>query len=90
MSTPPGYYLLSPWPDSIALNAQAILDAARAASAPTKRRIAAAIRVAAGLVAQMRPHGGRAWTTEQAAAFDALSKAADHLAAIPAEPKGQP
>jgi hypothetical protein len=76
MSTPQCHHLPSPWPDSIAPNAEAILDAFKATIAATT------LRAAAGLVAQMRPHGGRAWTAEQAAAFDALSKAADHLAAI--------
>jgi hypothetical protein len=90
MSTLQGHHLLSPWPDSIAPNAEAILDAAKATKAPTKGRIAAAtLRAAAGLVAQMRPHGGRAWTAEQAAAFDALSKAADHLVAVAAELEAQ-
>jgi hypothetical protein len=46
---------------------------------------AAALRAAANQVVLMRPHGGRAWTVEQAAAYDALTKAFDLLNAIAAE-----
>jgi hypothetical protein len=47
MTTPQGHHRLPPWPDSIALNAEAILDAAKATKAPIKERIAAALRAAA-------------------------------------------
>jgi len=47
--------------------------------------VAAALRAAADQVAKMRPHGGRAWSTEQAIAYDALTKATDHFLAIAAE-----
>jgi hypothetical protein len=53
--------------------------------APT---VAAALRAAADQVLLMRPHGGRAWTVEQAAAYDALTKASDLLNAIAAELEG--
>jgi hypothetical protein len=46
---------------------------------------AAALRAAADQVVAMRPHGGRAWTTEQATAYDALTKVADHHLAIASE-----
>jgi len=49
------------------------------------KKIAAALRAAADRVLLMRPHGGRAWTVEQAAAYDALTKASDLLNAIAAE-----
>ena len=42
----------------------------------------AALRAAADQVKQMRCHGGRAWTAEQAAAYDALSNAADHFLSL--------
>jgi hypothetical protein len=48
----------------------------------------AALRDAAEQVVLMRPHGGRAWTVEQAAAYDALTKAFDLLNAIAAELDG--
>jgi hypothetical protein len=48
----------------------------------------AALRAAADQVAKMRPHGGRAWSTEQAIAYDALTKATDHFLAIAAELEG--
>jgi hypothetical protein len=55
----------------------------------TRRQIAAAaLRAAADQVVLMRPHGGRAWTVEQAAAYDALTKAFDLLNAIAAELDG--
>ena len=53
-----------------------------------KRGMAAALRAAADQVVLMRPHGGRAWTVEQAAAYDALTKAFDLLNAIAAELEG--
>ena len=46
---------------------------------------AAALQAAVDQVVLMRPHGGRAWTVEQAAAYDALTKAFDLLNAIAAE-----
>ncbi len=46
------------------------------------------LRAAADQVAKMRPHGGRAWSTEQATAYDTLTKAVDHLLAIAAELEG--
>jgi hypothetical protein len=49
---------------------------------------AAALCAAADQVALMRPHGGRAWTVEQAAAYDALTKAFDLLNAIAAKLDG--
>jgi len=49
---------------------------------------AASLRAAADQVVLMRPHGGRAWTVEQAAAYDALAKASDLLNAIAAELEG--
>ena len=51
-------------------------------------KLAAAIEKLADQVASMRPHGGRAWTTEQAVAYDALTKVADHHLAIAAELRG--
>jgi len=47
--------------------------------------LAAALRTAADQVVAMRPHGGRAWTTEQATVYDALTKVADHHLALAAE-----
>jgi hypothetical protein len=49
---------------------------------PQFKAIAAALRAAADQVALMRPHGGRAWTVEQATAYDALTKAFDLLNTI--------
>jgi hypothetical protein len=62
--------------------AQVVLDAYEAGGLP------AALRAAAEQVVLMRPHGGRAWTVEQAAAYDALTKAFDLLNAIAAELDG--
>ena len=77
--------------------AQAVLDAADAvleqADAPTwlvARGMADALRAAADQVVLMRPHGGRAWTVEQATAYDALTKAFDLLNAIAAELEALP
>ena len=50
-----------------------------------KAGLASALRAAADQVVLMRPHGGRAWTVEQAVAYDALTKASDLLNAIAAE-----
>ena len=56
----------------------------------TRRQIAAAaLRAAADQVVLMRPTGGRAWTVEQAVAYDALTKAFDLLNAIAAELEAQ-
>jgi len=71
--------------------AQAVLDAAYKAwvaqdDAPSIA--AATLCAAADQVVLMRPHGGRAWTVEQAAAYDALTKAFDLLNAIAAELDG--
>jgi len=41
-----------------------------------------ALRTVADQVALMRPHGGRAWTVEQANAYDALTKASNLLNTI--------
>jgi len=50
---------------------------------PPARAVAAAVLAAAAdQVVLMRPHGGRAWTTEQAVAYDALTNAFDLLNAI--------
>jgi hypothetical protein len=69
--------------------AQAVMDAAMGQDGePIPVVIAAAIRALADKVAQMRPHGGRAWTTEQSVAYDALSRVADHHAAIATELEG--
>jgi hypothetical protein len=70
--------------------AQAVLDAAMDTpeEQPYEFDIAAALRAAADQVVLMRPHGGRAWTVEQAAAYDALTKASDLLNAIAAELEG--
>jgi len=75
--------------------AQAVLDAflnnyvcrpsCNVAFEADRNGIAAALRAAADRVLLMRPHGGRAWTVEQAAAYDALTKASDLLNAIAAE-----
>jgi hypothetical protein len=50
-----------------------------------RENVAAALRAAADQVVTMRPHGGRAWSTEQVTAYDVLTKATDHLLAIAAE-----
>jgi len=71
--------------------AQAVLDALKMEGVTGPERFwaranaAAALRAAAGQVVAMRPHGGRAWTTEQATAYDALTKVADHHLAIATE-----
>jgi hypothetical protein len=52
--------------------------------------MADALRAAADQVVLMRPHGGRAWTVEQATAYDALTKAFDLLNAIAAELEALP
>jgi hypothetical protein len=73
--------------------AQAVLDAADSAfeqAGTTRQGIAAALRAAVDQMVAMRPHGGRAWTTEQATAYDALTKAADQLLAIAAELEANP
>jgi hypothetical protein len=75
--------------------AQAVLDATyREMDYAPRRHVqwaaAAALRAAADQVVLMRPHGGRAWTVEQAAAYDALTKAFDLLNAIAAELAGTP
>ena len=49
---------------------------------PTRAVAAAVLAAAADQVVLMRPHGGRAWTVEQAAAYDALTNAFDLLNAI--------
>jgi len=77
MTTPP----LSP-------AAQAVLDAVNAVfeqAGTTRQGIAAALIAAADQMKQMRCHGGRAWTAEQAAAYDALSNAADHFLSLATE-----
>ena len=74
--------------DNLSPAAQAVLDAVEDDCIhPTDRHriAAAALRAAAEQVVAMRPHGGRAWTTEQATAYDALTKVADHHLAIAAE-----
>jgi hypothetical protein len=76
--------------------AQAVLDAAFSAywsaeqEAPNDEGMiaAAALRAAADQVVLMRPHGGRAWTVEQATAYDALTKASNLLNTIAAELEG--
>ncbi len=69
--------------------AQAVLNGFRAVpSLMDAPSIAGALRAAAEQVAKMRPHGGRAWSTEQAIAYDALTKATDHFLAIAAELEG--
>ena len=55
-----------------------------------RKQLAAAIRAVADQVNQMRPHGGRAWTVEQATANEALNKGAEHILAIADELEGQP
>jgi hypothetical protein len=50
--------------------------------------VAAALRAAADQVLLMRPHGGRAWSIEQATAYDAITKVADFQVAIAAELEG--
>jgi hypothetical protein len=52
-------------------------------------KLAAAFRAAADQVVLMRPHGGRAWTVEQAVAYDALTNAFDLLNAIASELEGR-
>ena len=79
--------------------AQAVKDAAQELYADRMARkmawpldlpvIAAALRAAADQVVLMRPTGGRAWTVEQAVAYDALTKAFDLLNAIAAELEGR-
>ena len=68
--------------------AQAVLNAAGASEPGIYATIAAALRAAADQMKQMRCHGGRAWTAEQAAAYDALSNAADHFLSLAAELEG--
>jgi hypothetical protein len=68
--------------------AQAILDAYGDFEPADVDAMAAALRAAADQVVLMRPHGGRAWTVEQATAYDALTKASDLLNAIAAELEG--
>jgi hypothetical protein len=71
--------------------AQAVLDAVCDNTEPdcdTQHLIAAALRAVADQAAKMRPRGGRAWSTEQAIAYDALTKATDHFLAIAAELEG--
>ena len=72
--------------------AQAVLEVVTAAPHCGSGRIkaAAALRAAADQVVLMRPTGGRAWTVEQAVAYDALTKAFDLLNAIAAELEAQP
>ena len=71
--------------------AQAVLDATDYPEDwATRIRVAAALRAAADQVVLMRPTGGRAWTVEQAVAYDALTKAFDLLNAIAAELEAQP
>ena len=78
--------------------AQAVLDAAAdiywdwadMSPASSYTIAASALRAAADQVALMRPHGGRAWTVEQATAYDALTKAFDLLNTIAAELEAQP
>jgi hypothetical protein len=65
--------------------AAAVLDAYTDAPISGRVALAAALRAAADQVVLMRPHGGRAWTVEQAVAYDALTKASDLLNAIAAE-----
>ena len=50
-----------------------------------RKQGAAALRAAADQMKQMRCHGGRAWTAEQAAVYDALSNAADHFLSLATE-----
>jgi hypothetical protein len=74
---------------SPAAQAQKVLDAVRKiCPAPADEIAAAALRATADQVVLMRPRGGRAWTVEQAAAYDALTKAFDLLNAIAAELDG--
>ena len=68
--------------------AQAVLDAYIDEDRAGRLAVAAALRAAADQVVLMRPHGGRAWTVEQATAYDALTKASDLLNAIAAELEG--
>jgi hypothetical protein len=74
--------------------AQAVLDAFAREARPEPHHqseaIAAALRAVADQVALMRPHGGRAWTVEQATAYDALTKAFDLLNTIAVELEAQP
>jgi hypothetical protein len=87
---PQGYHATGP-AEPLSPAAQAVMIAAangnfNVVNDPVyKQCIAAALRAAADQVVAMRPHGGRAWTTEQATAYDALTKVADHHLAIAAE-----
>ena len=69
--------------------AQAVLDAffegVNYLEDVSPSNVAAALQAAADQVVLMRPTGGRAWTVEQAVAYDALTKAFDLLNAIAAE-----
>jgi hypothetical protein len=56
---------------------------------PTRAVAAAVLAAAADQVVLMRPHGGRAWTVEQAVAYDALTNAFDLLNAIADDLRGQ-
>jgi hypothetical protein len=81
--------------ESLSPAAQAVLDAYRSIwlDEPLEcdvECLAAALRAAADQVVLMRPHGGRAWTVEQATAYDALTKAFDLLNAIAAELEALP
>jgi hypothetical protein len=75
--------------------AQAVLDAYHMRAdhegpkCPEVVLIAEVLRAAADQVVLMRPHGGRAWTVEQAVAYDALTNAFDLLNAIAAELDGE-
>ena len=79
-------------PHSLSPAAQAVLDATgvrgTALELPARGIAAAALQAAADQVVLMRPTGGRAWTVEQAVAYDALTKAFDLLNAIAAELEG--
>jgi hypothetical protein len=70
--------------------AQAVYNAVlEICPAPADEITAAALLAAADQVVLMRPHGGRAWTVEQAVAYDALTKAFDLLNALAAELEAQ-
>ncbi len=79
---------LSPQSEAVLDAADAVLEQADAPTWLVARGMAAALRAAADQVVLMRPHGGRAWTVEQAVAYDALTKAFDLLNAIAAELEG--
>jgi hypothetical protein len=90
-----GYH--APGPEPLSPAAQAVLDAINKEldEAPWDVSFLAGVSASAALLAAadqvvlMRPHGGRAWTVEQAVAYDALTKAFDLLNAIAAELEAQ-